>query len=219
MRLESPAASTTAAICGAFTAAVPSRGAGRVGISMSSPPAPMSMMSCAETSMSARVRASTQSKPLTLGERAQEGTPITGTASSLPSINRFPGSTGIPRCTTLPPADTSPAGSTSPRSTIAEAPNMRMGLCPDRVSLRAAPAHRRHRMIDDLRVAELAAQLFEPHPHGLTALGDERAFGLRQPGDDETRPLRCELLEADQRPVADDCQSLGNDLSAARRTE
>ena len=72
-------------------------------------------------------RASTQSKPLSFGERAQEGTPMTGTSPSAPNIIRLPGSTGMPRCSTVPPAFVTAMGMMSPRSTMAEAPKTRMG--------------------------------------------------------------------------------------------
>ena len=87
----------------------------------------MSMMSSGITFTSAMTRASTQSKPLSFGERAQEGTPITGTSPSAPNIIRLPGSTGMPRCSTLPPALLTAMGITSPRSVMAEAPKTRMG--------------------------------------------------------------------------------------------
>ena len=60
-----------------------SRGCGRVGISISSPPTPMPAMSASVTSMPAISRSSTQSKPFSLGLRAQPGAPSTG----LPSIS------------------------------------------------------------------------------------------------------------------------------------
>ena len=91
----------------------------------------MSMMSSALTFTFAITRARTQSKPLSLGERAQDGTPITGTSPSAPNIIRLPGSTGMPRCNTLPPARVTAMGITSPRSVMADAPNTRMGSQPE----------------------------------------------------------------------------------------
>ena len=55
-----------------------SRGCGRVGISISSPPTPMPAMSASDTSMPAISRSSTQSKPFSFGLRAQPGAPSTG---------------------------------------------------------------------------------------------------------------------------------------------
>ncbi len=52
---------------------------GRDGISLSRPPAPMRMMSRRSIGSPAATRCSTQSKPLSLGERAQPGRPSTGT--------------------------------------------------------------------------------------------------------------------------------------------
>jgi len=104
MRLDRPAASTMAAIFGArgvTTVAVssaPARGCGRVGISFSSPPAPMRMMSDRVTGRSAIRRCSTQSKPFTFGERTQPGSPSTWVSSARrPSNSRLPGSTGMPK--------------------------------------------------------------------------------------------------------------------------
>ena len=55
------------------------RGIGRLPISMSRPPAPMRMMSAPLSERPAIKRRSTQSSPLSLGERAQPGMPSTGT--------------------------------------------------------------------------------------------------------------------------------------------
>ena len=121
MRRDCPAASTSAATlpgCAGFA----SRGCGRVGISMSRPPTPMPMMSSRVTGMPAARRSSTQSKPFSLGERAQPGRPRTVRSPRCASSSRLPGSTGMPKCSTLPPAASIAAGSTSRRSVIAEAP-------------------------------------------------------------------------------------------------
>ena len=56
----------------------PSRGCGRVTISISRPPTPMPVMASRGTSSPASSRISTQSKPFSLGERAQPGAPSTG---------------------------------------------------------------------------------------------------------------------------------------------
>ena len=121
MRRDCPAASTSAATlpgCAGFA----SRGCGRVGISISRPPTPMPMMSCRVTGMPAARRPSTQSKPFSLGERAQPGRPRTVRSPRCASSSRLPGSTGMPKCSTVPPAASIAAGSTSRRSVIAEAP-------------------------------------------------------------------------------------------------
>ena len=56
------------------------RGSGRDGISANSPPLPIRMISAGPTGKPATNRSNTQSKPLTLGERAQPGSPNTGVA-------------------------------------------------------------------------------------------------------------------------------------------
>ena len=76
----------------------------------------------APTGRSASRRCSTQSKPLSLGERAQPGRPSTGTAPMCPTSIRLPGSTGMPKLVITPSAASIPAGMTSRRSTMAEAP-------------------------------------------------------------------------------------------------
>ena len=72
--------------------------------------------------MPAAIRCSTQSKPFSLGERQQPGSPSTRRSPTLASSSRLPGSTGMPKCSTTPPAASIAAGSTSLRSVIAEAP-------------------------------------------------------------------------------------------------
>ena len=78
MRVERPAASTTAAIATCSVGAGSSRGCGRVTISISSPPTPMPVILRAAPASPASSRISTQSKPFSLGERAQPGAPSTG---------------------------------------------------------------------------------------------------------------------------------------------
>ena len=123
MRVERPAASTTAAMRRAPPADGSSRGCGRVTISISNPPTPMPVIASRGTSMPASSRMSTQSKPFSLGERAQPGAPSTGRSRARATRSRFPGSTGIPKCSTRPPIVSTAAGITSRRSAIAEAPN------------------------------------------------------------------------------------------------
>ena len=77
------------------------RGCGRVAISVKRPPTPMPMMAPRSTGTSAARRCSTQSKPLSLGERAQPGRPSTGTSPCRASSSRLPGSTGMPKCSTV----------------------------------------------------------------------------------------------------------------------
>ena len=153
-------------------------------------------------------RASTQSKPLSLGERAQEGTPITGTSPSAPNIIRLPGSTGMPRCSTSPPALVTAMGITSPRSTMADAPNTRIGSQPSACISAMAAVTSRNVMRDHAHRGERAAQRRDPLTHRLFRLGDDRWLGLRQPGDDEPRPLVAERRDAHQRLAADDRQRL-----------
>ena len=140
MRRDRPAARTTAVTRGsrgASSAIASARGRGRVGTSVSRPPGPISMISRGPTGRSAESRCSTQSKPLSFGERAQPGNPTTGAPSHSPIRMRLPGSTGMPKCTTRPPASSIPAGTTSRRSTMAEAPAIR------KMSARAARASAR----------------------------------------------------------------------------
>ena len=82
----------------------------------------MRAMSAGVTGTSAASRSSTQSKPLSLGERQQPGRPSAGRPRSSASSSRLPGSTGMPKRSTRPPAASMPAGSTSRRSVIADAP-------------------------------------------------------------------------------------------------
>src|SRR6266851_1238454 len=131
MRRDWPAARMSAAMRGrrgAAGAAEPAsaRGRGRLGISARRPPAPIRMISSRVTAIPASRRCSTQSKPFSLGERAQPGRPSTGTPSSRPSRMRLPGSTGMPKCSIVPPHSLIAAGMTSRRSTIAEAPAIRI---------------------------------------------------------------------------------------------
>ena len=73
------------------------------GISISSPPTPMRMMSRPVTSMPAASRCRTQSKPLSLGERQQPGSPRTGRSPSRARSSRLPGSTGMPNARSCRP--------------------------------------------------------------------------------------------------------------------
>ena len=84
----------------------------------------MRMICLPSTGRSAISRRSTQSKPLTLGERAQPGRPSTGRSPMRPSSSRLPGSTGMPKWRTSPPQAVIAAGITSRRSVMAEAPAM-----------------------------------------------------------------------------------------------
>ena len=67
-------------------------------------------MSTSVTSMPAISRSSTQSKPFSLGLRAQPGAPSTGLPRYLPTTIRLPGSTGMPARMTSPPASRIAAG-------------------------------------------------------------------------------------------------------------
>ena len=80
MRVERPAASTSAATCGAASASGrgTERGCGLVTISISSPPTPSDVMSPLPTGKPARRRWRTQSNPFSFGLRAQPGAPRTG---------------------------------------------------------------------------------------------------------------------------------------------
>ena len=86
----------------------------------------MRMMSDAVTSTPAKMRCSTQSKPLSLSERAQPGSPSTCDSPRRARSSRLPGSTGMPKWSMAPPASTTAAGTTSRRSTMADAPAIRM---------------------------------------------------------------------------------------------
>ncbi len=130
MRLDRPAPSTTAAMLRPASAPAPSRGCGRVTISISRPPTPRPVMSSRGTGRPARSRISTQSKPFSFGLRAQPGAPSTGRPPAAPIINRLPGSTGMPKCSMRPPIASSAAGITSRRSAIAEAPNTMASSAP-----------------------------------------------------------------------------------------
>ena len=130
MRVERPAASTTAATRRPFSGAGSSRGCGRVTISISKPPTPMPVISARVTGKPASKRMSTQSKPFSLGLRAQPGAPSTACPCSLPINIRFPGSTGMPKCSISPPTASIAAGITSRRSAMAEAPNTMTSSAP-----------------------------------------------------------------------------------------
>ena len=121
MRLERPAASTSAAMLRTGCSGS-SRGCGRVTISMSRPPTPMPVMSSRGTGSPARSRISTQSKPFSFGLRAQPGAPSTACPAAAPIKSRLPGSTGMPKCSMRPPIASSAAGITSRRSAMADAP-------------------------------------------------------------------------------------------------
>ena len=103
MRVERPAASTTAATRRRLSATGSSRGCGRVTISISRPPTPMPVIAARDTSRPASSRISTQSNPFSLGERAQPGAPSTGRPRAAPISSRLPGSTGMPKCSIRPP--------------------------------------------------------------------------------------------------------------------
>ena len=70
----------------------------------------MPMTSVGRTASPAKSRCSTQSMPLSLGERAQPGSTSDGMPSIWPRQIRLPGSTGIPKWSITPPARTMPAG-------------------------------------------------------------------------------------------------------------
>ncbi len=55
-------------------------------------------MSARDTGRPASIRIRIQSKPFSLGERAQPGAPITGLPPVSPISIRLPGSTGMPKC-------------------------------------------------------------------------------------------------------------------------
>ena len=98
IRVERPAASTTAATLPSHAGAAPgTRGCGRVTISIKSPPTPKPTMSDRATSSPASIRISTQSNPFSTGERAQPGAPSTGRPPARPISSRLPGSTGMPK--------------------------------------------------------------------------------------------------------------------------
>ena len=65
------------------------------GISLSNPPTPIAWMAGASTGTPASNRHNTQSTPLSLGDRAQPGRPITGVSPTWAVKIRLPGSTGI----------------------------------------------------------------------------------------------------------------------------
>ncbi len=133
MRVERPAASTTAAmfdLAGPFSGAGSARGCGRVTISISRPPTPMPVMSARLTGRPASIRISTQSKPFSFGERAQPGAPTTACPPRRPISIRLPGSTGMPKCSISPPTASIAAGMTSRRSAMAEAPNTMISSAP-----------------------------------------------------------------------------------------
>ncbi len=99
----------------------PRRGASESPVGESPTPSPVRFR---RSSVSpARSLFNTQSKPFSLGLRAQPGAPITGLPSTRPSTSRLPGSTGSPTCSTKPPAARIAAGMTSSASATAEAPN------------------------------------------------------------------------------------------------
>ena len=124
MRVERPAASTTAATRRPSAATGSSRGCGLVTISISRPPTPSPVMAARGTARPASNRINTQSKPFSFGDRAQPGAPSTGRPRASPTNSRLPGSTGMPKCSIRPPTASTAAGITSRRSAIAEAPKM-----------------------------------------------------------------------------------------------
>ena len=130
MRVERPAASTTAAMRRPATAGGSARGCGRVTISIKSPPTPMPVIAARGTSRPASKRMSTQSKPFSFGERAQPGAPTTGYPRACAISRRLPGSTGMPKCSMRPPIASTAAGITSRRSAMAEAPNTMTSSAP-----------------------------------------------------------------------------------------
>ena len=122
----------------------PSRGCGRAGLSVSSPPTPMAAISARPTGKPASTRHSTKSKPLSLGERAQPGRPSTVRPSKRARHQQI---AGIDRHAedrrSVPPARSSAAGITSRRSVMALAPNTRMGSAPAAAAARDGLRHAR----------------------------------------------------------------------------
>ena len=80
----------------------------------------------------------------------------------MPINSRLPGSTGMPKCSIWPPIASSAAGMTSRRSAIAEAPNTMTSSAP---CLSTSPS------------ARASAALFVRH----APLGDDRGVGRRKP--------------------------------------
>ena len=103
----------------------PRRGCGREAISISRPPTPMPLMSAPLIGTSASTRCSTQSKPFSLGERAQPGAPMIGRSSI--ARRAAADCRDRPACRNDRPGRRTPrsaAGMTSRRSVIAEAPKI-----------------------------------------------------------------------------------------------
>ena len=130
MRVERPAASTTAATRCPSSGAGSARGCGRVTISISSPPTPMPVMSSRDTGRPASSRINTQSKPFSFGERAQPGAPSTGCPSPARSASDCRDRPACRNARCVPPTASTAAGITSRRSAIADAPNTTTSSAP-----------------------------------------------------------------------------------------
>ncbi len=140
-------------------------------------------------------RISTQSKPFSLGLRAQPGAPSTGRPPAAPISIRLPGSTGMPKCSIVPPTASTAAGMTSRRSAMAEAPNTMTSSAPCLEDLVERTSERRG--------------LVRHAP-----LGDDRGARRRQPlGGDPQRLLDHLVGEARQhrRDDADLADLVGRD--------
>ena len=199
IRRDWPAASSSAAIRGpggfagaalrSGAAPASARGSGRDGISASRPPLPIRMIPRGPTGRPATSRSSTQSKPLTLGERAQPGRPST---DALADTGRAAaGCRDRPACRNDRSGRrprTTAAGITSRRSTIAEAP------CTSRISTpcrrrrgSAAPARRpcASQRSSKTRRQPSAASRCSVTPPGLV---EDAFLEPGQPGLDQRRP-------------------------------
>ena len=143
----------------------------------------------AEPGMPARQRCSTQSKPFSLGERAQPGAPITGLPPSSPTAGdcRDRPACRDARCARRPRA--APAASTSRRSVMAEAPKtttISAGPWPQPHGSRR-PAARPDAARGD-RPTMVAPAGCEPLGHHLQRLVDDGRLQTRQQRRDHRRP-------------------------------
>ena len=137
-----------------------------------------------------------QSKPFSLGERAQPGAPRIGVAPRVASSSRLPGSTGMPNRSIRPPNASIAAGMTSRRSVMAEAPKMTSASAPGDsprkgVGERADLVGRRL-LRDDARAGRREAGL-----ERLERLGDDAHLEPRQQGGDDGDPQRPEGRDGD----------------------
>ena len=134
-----PAGSSASCSSPAAAASVSSSGApaARIGLRIK-PPTPIRTICSRPTGSPASRRCNTQSRPFRRRERPQPGSRITGTSSMRPSTSMLPGSVGMPKCSTVPPAATSAAGAMSRRSLAIVAPD---------TSTRSHPAARAWRSI------------------------------------------------------------------------